>query len=567
MKRILLKSFAILSLLVLTNCGSYFNQPYDFQDARLGETSDVTQRLTSLSLPKEPVVVGVYKFRDQTGQYKPSETGGSFSTAVTQGATTILIKALEDSKWFVPIERENLSNLLNERRIIESTRQVYRKTSNPDEPQLPPLMFAGILLEGGIISYDTNIITGGLGARYFGIGSSTQYRQDRITVYLRAVSTSSGKILKTVYVSKTILSQAVDASLFKYVKFKRLLEVETGFTKNEPLQMAVAEAIEKSVESLIIEGISDKLWYPQASDAEVQALVDEYELEEEEAISTKLFERFLTERRGKSALFGSVGFTSMNGDFGSPELEFSTRLGYKHAINPYLNLNFSYNRFNLANEGVFNDGFMSFDLNAEVNILPYDKFTPYVFGGFGTIAFNDFSSIDPKLQIGMGFEYLVTNNLGITIYGEHNYAFNDELDGLKIGKNDDMFYRVGMGLNVYFTQPKTKFNEKKMIDRQKLREQRELKRINTQTLKANRRVKRLETNNQDTSIESPSNGNLDIENKDIENSINKLDQREQRRLNIKTIKENRRAAKRAAKEALRNDKTIIDTYKIDNNEN
>ena len=24
---------------------------------------------------------------------------------------------------------------------------------------------------------------------------------------------------------------------FKYVKFKRLLEVETGFTKNEPLQL------------------------------------------------------------------------------------------------------------------------------------------------------------------------------------------------------------------------------------------------------------------------------------------------------------------------------------------
>ncbi len=144
------------------------------------------------------------------------------------------------------------------------------ENTNPDEPQLPPLLYAGILLEGGIVSYDTNIITGGIGARYFGIGSSTQYRQDRITVYLRAVSTSNGKILKTVYVSKTILSQAVDASLFKYVKFKRLLEVETGFTKNEPLQMAVAEAIEKSVEALIIEGISDKLWSPQASEAEVK---------------------------------------------------------------------------------------------------------------------------------------------------------------------------------------------------------------------------------------------------------------------------------------------------------
>ena len=115
----------------------------------------------------------------------------------------------------------------------------------------------------------------------------------------------------------------------------------------------------------------------------------------------------------------------------------------------------------MANEGVFNEGFMSFDLNAEVNVLPYDKFTPYVFGGFGTNALNDFDSIDPKLQIGLGFEYLVTNNIGLTLYGEHNYVFNDELDGLDIGRNDDMYYRVGAGLNVYFTQPKTKFNAEK----------------------------------------------------------------------------------------------------------
>ena len=302
MKKLVIKCLCILSFVTFYSCGTYFNQPFSAQEARLGETTDITQRLKDLALPKEPVVVGVYKFRDQTGQYKQTENGGSFSTAVTQGATTILVKALEDSKWFIPIERENLANLLNERNIIRSTRQEYRKSSNPDEPQLPPLLYAGIILEGGVVSYDSNIVTGGLGARYFGIGASTQYRQDRITIYLRAVSTSSGKIMKTVYVSKTILSQAVDASLFKYVNFKRLLEVETGFTKNEPVHLAVTEAIEKAVESLIIEGISDKLWSPQATEAETVALIDAYGLEKEEAISTKLYDRFLTERRGERML-------------------------------------------------------------------------------------------------------------------------------------------------------------------------------------------------------------------------------------------------------------------------
>ncbi|WP_273005077.1 CsgG/HfaB family protein, partial [Leeuwenhoekiella blandensis] len=195
--------YVLLLLITLSSCGSYFNQPLSQQDARLGEVTSHTTTLTQFPEPAEPVVAGVYNFKDQTGQYKNVENGSTFSTAVSQGATTMLIKALEDSKWFTPIERENLGNLLNERNIIRSTRDEYRKNNNPNEPNLPPLLYAGVLLEGGIISYDSNIITGGLGARYFGVGGSTQYRQDRLTVYLRAVSTSSGRVLKTVYVSKT----------------------------------------------------------------------------------------------------------------------------------------------------------------------------------------------------------------------------------------------------------------------------------------------------------------------------------------------------------------------------
>ena len=76
-------------------------------------------------LPKEKIVVGVYKFRDQTGQYKAIENGASWSTAIPQGTTTILIKALEDSKWFQAIERENIGNLL---KVLRT-----RKTVNPDQ--------------------------------------------------------------------------------------------------------------------------------------------------------------------------------------------------------------------------------------------------------------------------------------------------------------------------------------------------------------------------------------------------------------------------------------------------
>jgi curli production assembly/transport component CsgG len=157
-------------ILLFISCGSFYNQPTGIQKAVLGESTPATSLLKELPKAKEPIVVGIYKFRDQTGQYKAAENGSTFSTAVTQGATSILIKALEDSKWFIPIERENIGNLLQERNLIRSTRQEYTSNSDSKTPQITPLLYAGVLLEGGIVSYDSNIITGGFGARYFGTG-------------------------------------------------------------------------------------------------------------------------------------------------------------------------------------------------------------------------------------------------------------------------------------------------------------------------------------------------------------------------------------------------------------
>lgn len=448
----MLKKYILFGVVAifLQSCGSYFNQPFNIEEARIGEISESTEELRSLPKPTEPVVVGVYKFRDQTGQYKPSATTSTFSTAVTQGATSILLKALEDSKWFVPIERENFSNLLNERNVIRTTRKEYRKSKNPNEPQLPPLLYAGILLEGGIVSYDSNIITGGMGARYFGLGASTQYRQDRITVYLRAVSTSSGKILKTVYVSKTILSQALDANFFRYVKLKRLLEAEAGFTKNEPVQLAVTDAIEKAVSTLVLEGIKSGIWKTEDENVDINALIAKYDENKQEAEDTKLYNRYLTKRRSKNAFSIGLGTAIIDGDFANPEAEFMGRVEYKRFFKPYFNLNASYTKFNLANKNALNEGFMSFDLNGEFILLPHDKLTPFVYGGAGLHSANYFESRALKLQLGGGLEYLLNKKMGIKLFAEDNFTFSDELDGQVSGKRDDFYWRIGLGLNIYF---------------------------------------------------------------------------------------------------------------------
>src|SRR5690606_21321367 len=219
--------------------------------------------LSKLPAPTRPIAIAVYGFVDQTGQYKPSETGQTLSRAVTQGGGSIVVKALQDAgnrQWFTIVERESLRNLLNERQIIREMRERYLGEQGVNPQALPALLFAGVLLGGGIVGYDTNTVTGGAGAAFLGIGGRTEYRQDTVTVYLRAGSVRTGEVLTTVTASKTIASQSLGANAFRYVGFKELLQAEAGYTTNEPDQVALQQAIEKAVYSLVLEGVDLKLW-------------------------------------------------------------------------------------------------------------------------------------------------------------------------------------------------------------------------------------------------------------------------------------------------------------------
>ncbi|AZQ44078.1 CsgG/HfaB family protein [Nonlabens ponticola] len=467
----------VLLCLLFSSCGAYFNQPLDTQNARVGETTDATLRLRELPPPVAPAVVGVYKFEDQTGQFKQAESGSTFSNAVTQGGTTILVKALEDSKWFTPIERENLGNLINERNIILSTRKDFAQKTNTQVKDLPPLLYAGVLIEGGIVSYDTNVLTGGVGARYFGAGGSTKYRQDRVTVYLRVVSTKNGAIMKTVYVSKSIYSQAVDASLFRYVNFKRLLEAETGFTRNEPGQLAVKEAIEKAVEALIVEGISADLWYPAGGEPVANKMIADYRQEKEVAERTDVYQRDLLDRRSRWRLDIGAGGTYANNDLPDPYYEYSITGGLKYNFSPHLGIYGSINRYRLKNTDLFNREFSSSDLNLELTVLPFEKFTPYAYGGAGLNYANSLQVVDFKAQAGLGFEYMATPAIGLKVYGEYNVVFSDELENLVAGQQDDHYYKFGAGINIYIGGSKAKDNSARYQRRRAARDARRKSRL------------------------------------------------------------------------------------------
>ena len=249
----------LLCLLTISSFSILFGCTAIPHDPPTSTTELLYDKLEEVSSPVQKVPIAVYSFTDMTGQRKPGDGVALISTAVTQGAHVWLLQSLKRAgagEWFMVIERIGLDNLLKERQIIRQTRETHG-----DEETLKPLLFAGVLIEGGIVGYDTNTMTGGIGARLLGIGVQDEYREDNVSVGIRLVSVSTGEILLAVSSEKTILSTRLSASVFRFLDMgTKLLEVEAGYTENESVTYAVRKAIDRVIIDMINEGAEKGLW-------------------------------------------------------------------------------------------------------------------------------------------------------------------------------------------------------------------------------------------------------------------------------------------------------------------
>jgi len=256
----MIKIALTLGLLLLSNCAM-------LQKAGMESKPEVTEMKMQKEFDTVPapaqkkITVAVYSFQDKTGQRRNTPNIASFSTAVTQGAEPFLIKALQDvgkGQWFDVVERVNVDNLIKERTIIKQMRDMYEGNN---AKTVPPLHFAGIIVEGGIIGYDSGMESGGAAYKWLGIGPQSQYSKDIVTVSLRAISVSSGRVLTTITVSKTIYSTADSIAILKAFRGgTAFFEAETGLTINEPTTLAVKATVEAAVVELINEGERKGIW-------------------------------------------------------------------------------------------------------------------------------------------------------------------------------------------------------------------------------------------------------------------------------------------------------------------
>ena len=263
-----------VSALILQGCatGDAIKQRLkgdNFDEPTVVESNFLKKDKNKLPPPSSgPIPVAVYSFMDKTGQRKSVQNIASLSSAVTQGGESYLIKALQDvgeQRWFIPLERVGLDNLIKERQMIRQMRETYQ---GRDAKPLPAMLFAGIIMEGGIIGYDSNTMTGGSGMRVFGIGASTQYQSDTVTVNLRTVSVSTGEILTNTTVTKTVLSYMDKLTLLRFIDDPTTvngnnalsIEGELGGSINESINRAIDVAVQAAVVNTINEGVRKGHW-------------------------------------------------------------------------------------------------------------------------------------------------------------------------------------------------------------------------------------------------------------------------------------------------------------------
>ncbi len=213
--------------------------------------TEVTEKLLSLSVPEKRIPVAVYGLWDKTGQLKDDQLAARKSTAVSQGASEMLITALGRSRQFRILDRVNFKDLMTE----QDLRGKKRLAANDPYPEVNKLIGAKYIIAGAITEYNCDVITTGGGLKIAGIGGETKFARATAAIDLRVTDTTTGEVVKTLSMRDRIIGTMVGLNLFSFLKTKYLYEFEAGRARQEPINLVVRRLIETMVYELVKSGV------------------------------------------------------------------------------------------------------------------------------------------------------------------------------------------------------------------------------------------------------------------------------------------------------------------------
>ena len=255
MKKVIL---TVIGFFLLFGCSDSSLESPVKQTAGMSEASG-SSILMSLPPAQHKVNVVLNGFEDKTAQYAQEDN----TTGNRKLGLSMLSRALSDAgnnSWFMLTEHGNSKKPTHGRGNSRGKNGQYAQASEPNASGMNPLLRAGILLDAGIIAHESDARSGGAGAKWLGLRNDSTYRRDKVTVYLRATSIHTAETLLSANTSKTLYSIPLQTGAYRYVSLNHLLKLESGTLSSAPEQLAVKQAIEMAVYSMVIEGAAQKLW-------------------------------------------------------------------------------------------------------------------------------------------------------------------------------------------------------------------------------------------------------------------------------------------------------------------
>jgi len=195
-----------------------------------------TQLLASLPEREDKPAVAVYNIADRTGQVK--EMGAS---VVTQGATDMMITALERSRQFKVISRASFNDFMNEQNLQSNDRFTFG-----EGPDIGEMTGTDYIIEGAITEYQVDRNTGGTGLSIGGLGGSTEYARATTAIDVRLVDTTTAEVVWSESLKGEITGEKVGLQAFSFMG-DNVVEFETGSGKQEVINLVVRTLLEEAV--------------------------------------------------------------------------------------------------------------------------------------------------------------------------------------------------------------------------------------------------------------------------------------------------------------------------------